>query len=62
MVPSFVDWSYHSQIIALLKHCKFSGEMMFCTKLYNDCILKFSACTTMSGFHNWVTYIATILL
>ena len=56
MSPVFADWSYNSQVMALLLHCKFSCEMRFCTKFYNGFILTIYACAIMSGFCNYSSY------
>ena len=60
--PVFVDWSYHSQVIALLKHHKFFYEIHFYIKFYNGFILKILACTIMLGFRklNHILYLVKV--
>ena len=52
----FVDWSYHSQVITLLKHPTFSCKMCFCISFIMALHWKFHHAPLCQVFTNWVTH------
>ena len=59
MIPNFVDWSYHSQVITSVKTL-FSYKTCFCTRHDNAWYWKGLLEGLFQIFENWVTYIKAI--